>query len=266
MKITHNIALSVDESAKQKFEALGIQLNVGFSSFKIDESDPRWAEVDVLARSLEAVDTAKTDFSAKELNDSDYLRLVGDWHHGYPEPSEDFGYLSEVYCLDKYCSECGSGLIQKSPFKFSKEPKWGTKDILQLNWVFDEFFVRPDTWENLFKPLGVECREVLHAKSGKPLETVVQLIVPEEDVSLSLKMDTPGQVCAKCSVTKYLPIVRGFFPALTGVVKTPIFKVKDNFGSGAESHKPVLITKDLYSVLKQNKVKGVAFYPLLKID
>lgn len=266
MKITHNIALSADESAIQKFAALGIQLKIGFSSFKIDESDPHWVEVDALAKSLRAVDTAKTSFSAKELNDADYLRLVGDWHHGYPEPSEDFGYLSEVYCLDKYCSECGSGLVQKNPFKFAKEPKWGNKDILQLNWVFDEFFVRPDTWERLFKPLDIECREVLSAKSSKPLETVVQLVIPEEEVSLSLKFDNPSQVCAKCSATKYLPIVRGFFPALNGVSQSPIFKAKENFGSGAESHKSVIIIKDLYSSLKQSKAKGVVFYPLLKID
>ncbi|MEJ2042135.1 MAG: hypothetical protein P8X89_02550 [Reinekea sp.] len=132
-----------------------------------------------------------------------------------------------------------------------------------MNWVFDEFFVRPDTWEYIFKPLGIEYRKVFNAHSSKPLETVVQLVIPEEEVSLSLKSENAKKLCTKCSVTKYSPIVRGLFPALTRDIKTPIFKVKDNFGSGAESHKPVIITKGLYSVLKQNKVKGVVFYPLL---
>lgn len=262
MKIIHNIALSVDDATKQKFAALGIQLSIGFSSFKIDESDAHWPEIAALAKSMDAVDTTTTNFSARELNNANYLRLVGNWHHGYPEPSDDFGYLSDVYCLNKYCSECGSGLVQKSPFKFSKEPKWGTKNILQLNWIFDEFFVEPNIWERSFKPFGIGCREVLHAKTYKPLATVVQLVIPEEEVSLTLNSDSTRQTCFKCSTVKYLPIVRGFFPALSGDTNAPIFKAKENFGSGAESHKSIIISKKLYSSLKQNNIKGVVFYPL----
>ncbi len=264
MKIIHNIAFSVDDGKREAFAKLDIHLDVGFTSFKIDESDARWPEIERLTKLFEAVDTVSTSFSAKELKCADYLRLVGSWHHGYPEPSEDFGYLSEVYSLDDYCSECGSGLVQKNPFKFSKEPKWGRKDMLQLNWVFDEFFVKPNVWEKLFKSFGIECREVLHAKSGKPLVSVVQLLIPEEDASFSLNCDYPRKTCTHCSITKFLPIVRGFFPALNKCVDLPIFKTRDIFGSGTDAHKAIIISHDLYSSLNQGMAKGFVFYPLEK--
>ncbi|MEJ2042136.1 MAG: hypothetical protein P8X89_02555 [Reinekea sp.] len=45
MKITHNIAFSVDERLKRKFAEFGIDLDIGFDNFKICESDSRWSDI-----------------------------------------------------------------------------------------------------------------------------------------------------------------------------------------------------------------------------
>jgi len=69
------------------------------------------------------------------------------------------------------------GLVQKAPFRMRGEPKWGTKHILQMNWVFDEFFVRIEVWDKVFRKFGIEKLPVVQHKTDKPLESVVQLKV-----------------------------------------------------------------------------------------
>ncbi len=54
----------------------------------------------------------------------------------------------------------------------------------------------------------------------------------------------------------------GFFPSIKGDVNSPIFRTKENFGSGAQSYNAIIISKEIYSVLVENKVKGVEFYPI----
>jgi hypothetical protein len=39
-----------------------------------------------------------------------------------------------------------------------REPKWGHRGILQLNWVFDEFFVQVGEPASVFQAVGVEVR------------------------------------------------------------------------------------------------------------
>lgn len=263
MKITHNFALSVSKKIQREFQSIGISLEEEFSSFKIDESDEKWSAASRLVQKYDAVDTVMTKFSAKELKSTNKLRMVADWHHGYPEPSDDFGYLESTYDIANYCKSCGTGLVQKAPFRFAKEPKWGTKNILQLNWVFDEFFIRSEIWEKVFKPLGIQCGDVLHDRSSKKIENVVQLIIPEANVSLKLE-SSPSESCRVCGRVKYLPITRGFFPSLDGGTESTIFKTTNYFGSGAEAHKAVVISKAFYLLLLEYKLKGVSFAPLLK--
>jgi hypothetical protein len=128
--------------------------------------------------------------------------------------------------------------------------------------VFDEFFVKPEIWDRVFKSCGIGCRDVLHVKSGERLKSVVQLVIPEGNIPLVMDDNYPYKQCEKCSSKKFLPISRGFFPALLENVSLPMFKTKEVFGSGKESHKAVIVSKHLYSLIAGNKLKGVEFHPL----
>jgi hypothetical protein len=141
------------------------------------------------------------------------------------------------------------------------EPKWGAKGITQLNWVFDEFFVKPEVWETVFRPFGVECKEVLHARSDKILETVVQLVIPDSTVSFELT-NYPLETCPKCKADKYIPITRGYFPPLSNPNDAEIFRPQAYFGSGGGSFRAVVISQELYLSILSNKLKGVSFTPL----
>ncbi|WP_299396525.1 hypothetical protein [Pelagibius sp.] len=257
MKTIHRVSLSVSFNEKQAFGALGIQLDEGFSSFDIEESDSRWPEVERLIEGFQAIDIATTKFSAKEIKQAKHLRAVVDNYQGCPEPSDNFGYLSVTYDCSDYCPECGCGLVQKAPFRIKLRPKHGRRHIFGLNWVFDELFASTEAWEQVFKPYGLQARPILDAKSGRELERFVQLTIPQTDLSVDLT-DFPSETCRHCGRTKWEPISRGHFPKLKSDCDLPLFKTTPYFGSGASAHHAVIMSPALYRAAKDAKLRGLS--------
>jgi hypothetical protein len=214
----------------------------------------------VLFQQWEAGDFISTKFSKKELAEAQWLELVPDWHHGYPQPNEEaFGYREATYELTGFCERCGIGMKQRAPFQLKAEPKWGRNGILQLNWVFDEYFVTPQAWRTLFKPRGIACRPVLNTK-GVELETVVQLRI-EEEVGIVTE-GLAREQCPSCGRMRYLPVTRGPFPASTSEPTRVMVKTREYFGSGAAAHQRVLVSRELAHALVVARVRGASLRPV----
>lgn len=263
MKIQHRLSFDDCDEILCRLDGLGIEYSEDLIVFVINEDDPRWPAVKSLMDEWKAIDLCTTTFSSRELRSASWLTMSSTWHHGYPMPDEDFGYLDETYDLTDYCSDCGIGAEQKAPFRLRGEPRWGKKSIFSLNWVFDEFFVTPDAWKSVFKPLGFERWPVLAHRSDRELKTVVQLRV---DTILSDRLDMrdhPYEECPKCERIKYLPFSRGMFPAMTRSPKrSPAVKTKEWFGGGAQGYRELLVTRDVYRAATDGKLKGVTFMPV----
>jgi hypothetical protein len=139
------------------------------------------------------------------------------------------------------------------------DPKWGGRGILQLNWIFDEFFVTPSVYTAVFEPLAIECRRVTSPR-GDDLEGVLQLVITNEVdiVTEGLERET----CPVCERTKYLPVVRGPFPALESEPSSKVVKTRQWFGSGASAHRQVLVGQDVRQALEAARVRGVSFRPV----
>jgi rRNA maturation protein Nop10 len=229
-------------------------------SFELDESHESWPKVQRWITARRPVDVVRTQFSKQELASAKWLELMPDWHHGYPQPNEDvFGYREATYDVSEYCPQCGTGLKQKAPFQMKAEPKWGRNGILQLNWIFDEYFVTPAIWAKVFEPHGVGYRQVLSTK-GVELKTVMQLIVAEEiDV---ITEGLPIERCPSCGRVKYVPITRGRFPVLASEPAGHMAKTRQYFGSGASASKRVLISQDLAHALASENVRGASVRPV----
>jgi hypothetical protein len=205
MLVVHRISLRATEAQRRKLQSLGVQVPAGVVlpgggdphvAFDIGEDHPHWDTLRELLHEWDTGDLVSTTFSNAEIETAHWLVPVPDWHHGYPEPSEkDLGYRQATYDLSEWCSSCGIGLKQKAPFQMKGEPKWGQRGILQLNWVFGEYFVTPEVWSSVFKPHGIACRMVTNTK-GAELKTVVQLVVDEE-VAIMTEGLTPER-CVTC--------------------------------------------------------------------
>lgn len=236
---------------------VGIPNQLGLVTFVVDESDGRWPDFKRWLAGHHLKSIVSTEFSANEIARAEWADLTPDWHYGYPQPADD--YKAMTYDCTDFCEKCGIGAVQRAPFRLRGEPKWGRRSIFQLNWVFDEYFVKPSLWEMILKPLGVECRSVLNT-GGKELSTVVQVVVREE-VELIHDGLSPTR-CGLCGRIKYLPHRRGYFPSLTKYPLAPISKTREYFGSGASAYKSIVVSQTIISAFTSHGVRGASFWPI----
>src|SRR5262249_12475668 len=227
----------------------------------IDESDSAWPRISEWATRRSALDMVSSHFSPEEIAEAEWLGMDPRWHWSYPQPEDDFGFRSVTYDLSQYCSTCGIGAVQKAAFRMKSEPRWGRNGILQLNWVFDEYFVRPEVWKSIFEPLRIASRPVVD-KEGRELATVLQLKAPEAVVPVSTE-GLKAKLCGVCGRTKYGWVVRGPFPSLlTAPVDAHLFKTKEYFGDGAAADKAVLVSQAPRRALEERAIRGVSFLPV----
>lgn len=258
MRIVHRYTVNAGDRERADLRRAGIEIGPGLVTFEIEESDARWPAVEAWVVERQPVDVVRTEWTDAEIAAADWLALRPDWHHGYPQPEEGFRYLDVTYDRTDACDACGMGRRQKAPFRMKGEPKWGSRGILQLNWVFDEFFVRPDVWRDVFAPLGVASRPVLD-RADRELATVVQLAADEE---VPLDLSRPGEVCAACGRVRYPPPTRGPLPSLAAAPKGHIARSRESFGSGASSWRVILISQELARAMGAARVKGASLAPI----
>ena len=146
MKFIHRIVFKPDKTQRRVLQELGISVPPynDLFVFEFDEKDEKLISLKPYIDKWQLVDNIRTEFTKKELDSASFLIWFPLWLNGYPMPDEDFGYIGTTYQKQGYCKVCGSGLLQQSPFRLRKSPKWGSKKIFGLNWVFDEVFVRKD--------------------------------------------------------------------------------------------------------------------------
>lgn len=264
MQIIHRVLFNRNEAVESKLEDLGVKLNRGdiLTFFEAAETDPDWSAIRAIAEEANPLDHVGTRFSKDDLERSDLLQMNPGWMSGYPMPDMDFGYEQMTYDLADHCSHCGIGRLQKAPFRMRGEPKWGKYHVLMLNWVFDEYFVRAEVWERVFRKYGVDCMPVLKHKTGQRLETVVQLKI-DTFATAPLKVgDAAYEICPTCHRKKFLPYCRGFFPPFAAKQKADMFKTEEYFGSGASAHHEIIVSSRLFREITSNKLKGVQFAAL----
>lgn len=267
MEIIHHFGLRISSDRdRQEFLEAGIQLEECppgprggiIASFDISESDPRWAEAARVAARFEAIDTIMTRFTEGERESAKYLGILASSYRGYPEPSNVMGFLKATYDLTEYCARCGIGRRQVRPFRMKKAPKLHNS-LLQLNWVFDEFFVSPEVWVGVFKPMGIGCRPVLLGGTEAEIdESVVQLDIAEHaDLALD---ESRSKECPSCGRRKWPVSLRGRFPE-PAATKAPMFRSHQHFGSGAGASQLIFVSDLMYRKMKEASLKGIEFYP-----
>jgi len=268
VRIVHRVACSYEHEIVQELRDIGLEcprtpvgMGKDWLALDIDEADPRWPAIKAALKEHDFGETIHwTEFSPEEFRSAAWLAFAGDWHNGYPMPDGDFGYLNLTYDLTEYCEKCGIGAKQKAPFRLRGEPKWGTRSVMGLNWVFDEVFVRPEVWHTVFAPFGIGCRPVLAYRKETELKTVVQLqinTVLESELAMG---GHPFDICEFCQRKKYLPFTRGMFPAMTKPAEgLHAVKSKEWFGSGAAADRAILVSQALYAQTQKHRLKGAWF-------
>lgn len=268
MNVMHRISLNSDKRFVQLLKDCGFPVQHGtYSAFEIGENDPRWNTVEALCRKFpsELGDFQYyTDFTKEELETAEYYVMLSEWHFGYPQPEDGFAYEHTTYKADSGCRECGVGLVQAQSFSVRKQPAWRAKSIAQLNWVFDEFFVSSMLKRQLMeRNLPIQFMDVLKYPKGTPFDDMFQIVIDRKvDIDSSLLIGA-ASTCPVCGRMKYPGQTRGFFPEPEEkdflIARTGLF-----FGSGHAAHNYILISKEMYTIFKELKVKGVSYVPCKK--
>jgi len=262
MRIFRKIGLRATAEDVLRLLAQGIQVSTGQIVFEIDEASPHWPEIESMIKGRVGFESVRTEFTADEIRSAHWLKLFPTWHHGYPQPEDS--YVQEAYSSDGHCRRCGIVPSQVAPFRMRAEPKWGRRSVMQLNWIFDEFFVRRDVWDERFAPLGFAALEVIHHKTGRPLETVLQWDLRSSDAAVLQMSDSTATYCEACERPKYLPHVRGCFPGFThrSTLPSTVYRSAQWFGSGASAWRAILIPQHVRHAVGGEDVRGWGYYPV----
>jgi hypothetical protein len=266
MEVFHHFGIKISsESEAQEFSDIGIKIQRGprhlygnsIASFVMGEQDEMWMAARDIAQKYKITEYVSTRFSDAEINAADKLCILSTSQRGYPEPSKELRYLVASFDLSRFCAKCGIGLRQNNPLRINFIPSL-KNNILQLNWVFDEFFVSREVWTAVFNPLDIGYWPVVLDRTGEEIESVVQLKISHyADLNLD---ETSATVCPTCGRAKTRMDLRGFCPEPVSI-PAPIFKSTQFFGSDCNAFNRILISSSLYKEIKKERLRGVEFYP-----
>jgi hypothetical protein len=139
---------------------------------------------------------------------------------------------------------------------------WGKKRILNLNWVFDEFFVSGDIKNKLEgKIKNCHFMEVFKYPTSKGVHENIYQLVIENHINLLIDENTKFEICKFCKCKKYSGVPNGFFhkPQKSNF---SIAKSIEYFGSGGEAYQEVIISASMRKILIEAVGdKGLFFTP-----
>lgn len=255
MKIVHRIYHNWKQDHVKYLSQFNINVELGYDKFDIEEGEV-YQKIKATLESWGTTSSVGTFYTESEIDTSFTLVYDGTWSNGYPQPESGFGYIGTTYKKEAWCKSCGIGLVQQEPFRLKKEPVWSNKKLLDLNWIFDEIFVKKEVYESIFKDFSIGCNEVLLFKKETTIQNTVQLEIPTTNVEFNLQ-NQPYQICNVCGIKKYSPQLKGFFPKLSKqIIGIHCFKSLEYFGSGASAHKKVFMSQELRQAMLKQKIKS----------
>lgn len=301
LKINHRIAarhdnpfwsevirLGLDYDAGHPHDALGFSIIV----FNVTEDQPQWPEIERLIGESDVASHLVTNlFSTTEMDRAEWLHVSALGQHGYPQPEDDFGYIEATYDVSQYCYRCGIGGVQKAPFRLRSEPKARHSQFLQLNWVFDELFVRSEARQGLTAAglTGFDFRPAVIHRADRPSGEVQQMEILSV---LQPALDPTGLETVTCNErNEEWESIRRRFPNLQSPVPEPnsycggvkyhlehrgpfrfdrsalvaapdVVKSHEWFGSGASAFRLVLVSQRFRQIVLEAKWRGLSFEPV----
>jgi len=300
MKINHRIPLNGNDPFWKYIQLLGLPIdrgNIRYSQtgdgtdliwvLNVTEDNPVWPKVEHLLAEHRILTQVNNIFTEAEMNSAEWFLVSALGHHGYPQPEDDFGYIDVTYESGSCCPVCRIGKVQVAPFRLRTEPKASHSQFLQLNWVFDELFVRATAREGLISAgiTGIKfLAPVLH-KRNTPSEQIVQIKI---QTILVDALDTTGfqPVTCKsmneewrpnkwitpdkesnrpfCGRIKYHSMHRGPYRfAREAFIGVPdLVKSTEWFGSGGGAFRRIIASQRFRQVVTEAKWRGLRFEPI----
>jgi len=207
------------------------------------------------------------EYTEQEIDEAEWL-MINAWHNGYPQPSDNMGYLHTTYESSKCCNVCYRDCVQKDSFILKKKPKWGRKNFFELYWVHDELFISNrvvSAFENN-NVKGIEFYDVLYGlKKREVINDTKQLFIKSR---LKPGLRTPIRedfVCSACGLVNHI-LKAGYVCFDKNVfdgIDVDVIKTSERFGADGKGINYILVTQRLRKIITDNKLEnGIKFTPV----
>lgn len=266
MKIKSRYTFRLDDTTARIVEFLKIKKikykeakGIPIVTVEVLDDNKYWGQICDLMNEHMIKPFIESVFSSNEIDTAEWLIVRSKWRSYFPQPEDNFEYKRITYNSEKYCPQCGCGLVQVDNFRLNSAPKWSERNFLMLNWIEDELFISESVEKMLEngKITGVEFRAVVNDKTGEPINNIrqIQVLNKLEGGLLLQTQDIKKEIsCDKCHSKKYLlngniklRFDNSVFDSSLDIVKT-----QEQFGDGLVCLNLILISQNFYKIIKEN--------------
>jgi hypothetical protein len=232
----------------------------------IPESDESWP---ILAENIEKFDvfhTVELRFTNADVRNASWCQLGVTSHFGYPQPEDDFGYREITYDPSVGCRKCGIGLVQIAPFRFRKPPTTTRSHLLQLNWVFGEFFVSAEARTHIETAgiTGIHYESPVLHRTDEAIPGWFQMKTIETAVFEVDASRLTVEACTECSQQKFnqpqSEMLR--FKSSFRHSGPDVYRTTEWFGSGGSAYNTVLVSQRFVTMMLEMKWRGLHLTPV----
>lgn len=263
MRILHNIGERWEKNQVELLACLGIRVEENVFSYLRVGSD-QFELIEDIVMPNHPVYVVGANFDKGDLDQANWLALTGLAPFGYPQPDGTFEFLDVVYNTIDHCKKCGINRgPQKNPFRIKSDKT--KRPAFQLEWIYDEIFVKRELYNDIFSPMGISYWPVLIHGSGKESVNFVQLDLRECDWDFDMS-GMQFEVCAECGQKKYRVMPMDFLPSLNGQAPNHIFRGREYYGSGGQADRRIFLSQELRQKFLSLKItRWHQFYPLKSV-
>ena len=253
-----------------------IERNIKYSCelllvFEISDSNPYFDDVVNFMKDKSKFEPQiRCEYSKKELSEAKYLSIWLKRYSGYPQP-EAIGvkdsYFNYTFDITNFCTNCGSGLVQKDSFYLKKSFNIEKIRFGGVYWEYDTFFITKEL-QDLFvkeKFTAIEFVLVKNIKTKQIVDNIVQLKI-NAVFPAKLKYEVEKVIdCKQCGLKRDVIKMDSelFTPkeALKDLDKD--FYLSQEFhGDGLLCCRSVLISNRVYQFFVDNKIKNICAEPV----
>lgn len=211
-----------------------------------------------------------------------FFEVLASGHHGYPQPQDNYRGVYADACL-----RCGMHGRQIHPFRFRKSGLAKHSAFLQLNWVFDAFFVHREVADTLAlgRLTGIAFGPVLDHRTGGEISDRVQVLMdttvacaettrlfamtcrPDNEEMIRLRDKFPNWKLGFASYPPgtYCGRTKHHRPTSVGITTLAdrnvpdVFQTEEWFGSGAGAFRLTLASERFVEIVQQEGWRGIEF-------
>ena len=239
--------------------------------FEISDSNPYFDDiVNFMKDKSKFEPQIRCEYSKKELSEAKYLRIWLRRYSGYPQPEAidvKNSYINYTFDITNFCTNCGSGLVQKDSFYLKKSFNIERIRFGGVYWEYDTFFITREL-QNLFikeKFTGIEFVPVKNIKTKQIVDNVVQLKI-NSVFPAKFKYDIEKVIdCKQCKQKRDIMKMDTEISAPKDILKDldkDFYLSQESHGDGLLCCKDVLISNRAYKFFIDNKIKNICAEPI----